>query len=147
MKPRILFEITRRVTDSGVYGTLWHHGDPFAVTLERAEEDGNSKIPDGLWYCDRRRYIKGGYHTFEIHVPHHDLILFHKGNWQRDTEGCVLIAEQFHDFNPAPGLQDPGIGNSAGGFAEFMALANDSPQFFTKFSTMEAPTCSPYHLG
>lgn len=140
--PKLLFRVTRQVEDSGAWGTIWllmPDGDlaPFAVTLERTYESGKRiKIPDGIWYCTRRRYNKGKYPTWEIHIPDHKFILFHKGNKELHSDGCVLVAENFHDFDPAKGLQDIGVGSSAAGFGELMSLSSDVEHFFVEFFTV-----------
>ena len=155
--PVVLFKVQRNIMDAGAFGTMWYYpiiqddiGDwvrqhhvepiPFALTLERTyeshESDKRLKIIDGIWYCTRRRYNKGKYMTWEIHVPEHKYCLFHKGNKELHSDGCTLVAENFHDFDPAVGLQGAGIGNSKGGFGEFMSLTKDVDHFFTEFVTV-----------
>lgn len=137
-----MFTVIRRAVGPGAFGMFWFNGEaspvPFAVTLERTYEDAGrifTKIPDGLHLCTRRRYNKGGYDTWEIHVEGHDAILFHKGNKELDSAGCCLIAESFADLDPAPGIQ-PGIADSAGGFGEFMKLTAPLDTFYVEFITV-----------
>jgi hypothetical protein len=40
-------------------------------------------------------FNRGGYNTYEIRVDGHSRILFHKGNYAKDTEGCVLLGSYF----------------------------------------------------
>lgn len=111
-----------RVADSGVamYGVLIHGRTPFAVTLERPWKDnerGVSCIPAGLYECKRVKSPKFG-DAFEVtEVPGRQEILFHKGNLEDDSHGCILIGEAFN-----PVLGRPGITASAEGFAEFLSL-------------------------
>ena len=131
----ILFEIIRRVDDTGVWGMLVYRpsGVPICCTLERAYNsvDGWSpKIKDGLWHCSKSKYFKGGYDTYEIHIPGHSRILFHKGNWPEDSEGCVLLGESFSVLRDKEALSD-----SKGAFNEFMEKCSGEDHFFVKVTT------------
>ncbi len=147
MKPPILFRVDRRIRDSGAWGSMWYLGGaadiPICVTLERTYETGKRiKIRDGIWHCTRRRYNKGQYDTWEIHIPDHDYILVHKANWEKDLDGCLGVAEQYHDFDPKSGIQDPGIGKSRAAFYEFMSLTVGAESFFIHFVTL--PEVDPW---
>ena len=50
-------------------------------------------------------------------MPGRSHILFHKGNDLDDTEGCVLIAEEFSGT-----FDHPMVVSSQRGYGEFMAL-------------------------
>ena len=106
----------------GAFGVLLQDGVPFAVTLERtyaspgSEREQFIKIPVGEWKCTRSTFFRGGYPTYEIHVPGRSRLLFHKGNLEKDVDGCVLVGENFTVFG-----REPGIGSSSVGFTEFMA--------------------------
>lgn len=83
----------RRLLDSGegdgVIGVLMGF-----YTLEEEADDplGYPRIPAGRYICKRSRFHRGGYDTFEITgVPGRSRILFHKGNTEEDTMGCVLL--------------------------------------------------------
>ncbi len=70
-------------------------------------------------------FNRGGYWTYEVTgVEGHDNLLFHKGNTEADSEGCVLVAEA---YDPIGGI--PGISSSANGFGEFMARCGEVPEF------------------
>ena len=114
------------VLPDGARGVLLCRDIPFAVTMERTYDDLHRavKIPPGMYNCTRSRYFRGGYDTFEIHVPGHSRILFHKGNWETDSEGCVLIGESFARLKDKEAIAD-----SSGGFGEFMALAQGVDSF------------------
>lgn len=111
-----------RVSDSGVatYGVLLQDRTPFAVTLERPWLDnrkGESCIPAGDYECRRVKSPTFG-DTFEVvNVQGRTAILFHKGNINDDTHGCILVGESFN-----PVLGRPGITASKEGYAEFMGL-------------------------
>ena len=108
----------------GCFGVLLHDNVPFAVTLERTYDDLKVKIPAGIHKCSRSRYNKGGYDTFEIEIEGHSRILFHKGNTELHSEGCILVAESFAMFGDRPG-----IALSGDGFTEFMKRTSGMDSF------------------
>lgn len=119
------------VLSDGAFGVLLYQGVPFAVTLERTYDPDNSiKIKDGPHNCHRSRYNKGGYDTFEIEVPGHSRILFHKGNIELHSEGCVLVAESFAVLGGKPG-----VALSSEGFTEFMKKMSDYDDFVMEVVT------------
>ena len=126
------FTLTRVwVGKEGCFGTLAHNNrPPFALTLERTfDPDNRVVVPSGVSQCTRDYYNKGGYVTYEIQFPDgsHDRVLFHKGNKEQHSAGCILVAEQYHTFEDIEG-----ISNSKHGFEEFMELANGVDQFELK---------------
>jgi len=137
-----LFTLHRiSVGDTGAFGALVHHTDKgpvvFAATLERtyptSAEAGISqaytgltqyvKVQLGIHKCVKRFFVKGGYDTYEIQQDGHTAILFHKGNIEAHSEGCVLVAESFAMIGSQPGIADGSalaeFLNRAGGRAEF----------------------------
>lgn len=69
--------------------------EPFMVyTLEDGwleNKVGKSCIPDGLYHCEPRLFIRGGYQAIHVtDVPGRTTILFHKGNRDEDVKGCIL---------------------------------------------------------
>ena len=113
--------------DFGVFGVLLHGDIPFAVTLELPWKDNKpeeSCIPIGLYRCERTISPKFG-KTFEVvGVQERTHILFHKGNFTKDTKGCILIGEM---FEPIEGR--PGIIKSGRGFNEFMERLRGEDRF------------------
>jgi hypothetical protein len=114
------------VHKEGAFGVLLSDGIPFCVTLERTYDEGHKvvKIPPGRYHCTRSRYHRGGYSTFEITVPGHSRILFHKGNTEDHSDGCVLLGEQFGVLNGKPAILQSGAA-----FAEFMAKTSNVDAF------------------
>jgi hypothetical protein len=110
-----------KIHKNGCFGVLMQNDDPpFAVTIERTfKPDNEVVIPFGTHKCTRSTYYKGGYPTYEIHVEGHSRLLFHKGNLEAHSLGCILVGEDYRMFGNIEG-----IGNSAGGFKEFMKKAN-----------------------
>lgn len=108
---------------TGVFGLM---GD--LVTLEHAYPEGlgfRAKIPVGIYECIRGQHCLHGmsesFETFEVTgVPQHTGILFHWGNWNRDSEGCILLGEaQVGDM----------VTYSRRAFLKFMDLQRDSKAF------------------
>ena len=115
----LLIRVAR--TDHGVFGTLLFKSIPFAVTLE-PEEKGNQRriscIPEGVYYCAPVNSPKFGW-TYEVlDVPNRSHILFHRGNTEEHTEGCILVGESFGELKGKPAILD-----STGGFNEFREKA------------------------
>lgn len=110
-----------------VYGVLMQGQIPFAVTIERPWKNnakGESCIPPGRYTCKRVNSPKFG-NTFEVTgVPGRSAILFHRGNLEDDSHGCILIGESFN-----PVLGRPGITASKEGFAEFLNILQHVNEF------------------
>jgi hypothetical protein len=95
--------------EEGTYGILHFVGQaPFALTLERpwaGNEKGHSSIPAGHYRCARVMSPKFG-DTFEVtNVPGRSHILFHRGNYVTDTEGCILVGNALADLD-GDGVRD-----------------------------------------
>lgn len=115
--------------ESGIFGTLTDDQGNSYATLEHAylQPDGSyaPKTPPGTYTCQK------GMHTLEHHpipfeafeitnVPEHSNILIHIGNYNKDSEGCVLIgSEKSGDM----------IINSKISFQQFMNLLKNSDSF------------------
>lgn len=87
---------------SGIFGKITD--ETYALvpfTLEHAYPIDTSfvpKLPIGEYTCVRGMHQLEGMHepfeTFEVtNVPGHTGILFHVGNWNQDSEGCILLGE------------------------------------------------------
>lgn len=114
-------------TPQAVFGVLIEDGIPFVVTLEEpwlANQRGVSCIPEGTYICRRVLSPKFG-NTFEVtNVPGRSHILFHKGNTTDDTQGCILVAEQFEEV-----YGKAGVSQSAPGFNQFMRKLEGLEEF------------------
>ena len=113
--------------DSGTFGVLLWNNQPFALSLEdpwRNNKQNISSIPAGTYLCKRVNSPKFG-DTFEITgVQNRTHILFHKGNTHEDTEGCILIGEEFGILTGEPALL-----SSSKGFSEFQRLTSNIELF------------------
>ena len=114
-------------SERGTFGVLRHGQIPFAVTLEEPWLDNErlvSCIPAGHYVCERVQSPKFG-NTFEVtQVPGRSHILFHKGNTLDDTQGCILVAEEFSGT-----FDHPMIVSSERGFGEFLSLLEGRKNF------------------
>lgn len=90
------------------------------MSVERTFEDGQPVIRSGIYDCRRDFYHKGGYETFELIIPEHDRVLFHKGNSEDDSIACVCIAEKFGTL-----AEKTAVLESKEGFNEFMELTKE----------------------
>lgn len=104
---------------AGTFGVLNIEGMPIAVTGEQDWEENKrnvSCIPAGQYLCKRVDSPKFG-DTFEVlDVPGRTYILFHSGNLPlEDSQGCILVAEQFEPLNGKPAVL-----SSRKGYGEFM---------------------------
>lgn len=89
-----------RIDSTGAYGLLRDQNQNLiALTLEHSYPDNDDawapKIPSGMFTCVRGQHrlasMNTPFITFEIQVPNHTNILFHCGNTENDSEGCVLL--------------------------------------------------------
>ena len=128
----------RRITDDGpTFGVFKNfEGKPFAVTLEPAWLNNlvdNSCIPSGDYLCKRVDSPKYG-DTFEITgVPGRTHVLFHWGNLEKNTKGCVLVAEKFGILGSDTAILQS-RNSSGGGFNEFLDIVKDRDDFWIRIS-------------
>jgi len=114
-----IFKLVRiSMISDGTFGVLLEENIPFALTVERPwlnNEKGVSCIPGGSYTCRRIDSPKFG-NTFEVtNVPGRTEILFHKGNVDDDSHGCIIIGEQFESLGGKVAVL-----SSAKGFSEFL---------------------------
>jgi hypothetical protein len=82
----------------GTFGVLTLNNQVFCVTLEPPDKENKSNIssiPVGQYTCER--YASPTYgDTWEVQdVTERFNILFHAGNFMKNTKGCILLAEKF----------------------------------------------------
>ena len=103
-------------------------GKIIAVTLEHAFEqpDGSyaPKVPAGTYTCmlGTHHLDHGGpQQLYEVkNVPGHTGILFHKGNYNHDSDGCILLGSSLDKV-------DQCVVSSEAAFDAFMALQAGAP--------------------
>lgn len=113
--------------EAGTFGVLVYKEVPFCVTLENPWKDNIpyiSCIPEGSYHCNRVQSPRFG-DTFEvINVKDRTSILFHAGNIEADTSGCILLAMSYgmlHDI--------PAITNSRVAMSKFKETLKDAEGF------------------
>ncbi len=115
--------------EDGIFGDLTQDdGTHIAETLEHAflQNDGSyaPKLNEGTHTCvlgEHELDHGGPFQAYEITgVPGHSGILFHVGNYNTDSNGCVLLGEL---------RLGPMITNSKVTFDAFMALTNGANSF------------------
>lgn len=121
-------------TQHGVIGRI---GQWFTLEEENLDNLRNiSCIPAGMYKCKRSFYNKGGYPTFWVtNVPNRSNILFHKGNTEEDTQGCILLGNELGALivpdEDNKGVRTPKIAvlRSGEAFSEFMRSLDKVDEF------------------
>lgn len=112
----------------GTDGVLIEQGyGPICVTKERRwnnNKKGESCIPTGEFRCKRVSSPKFG-NTFEVLVEGRTAILFHKGNIDDDSHGCIIVGEYFDPFKN----KDVGVLMSGHAMDEFLARLTGEQEF------------------
>jgi hypothetical protein len=92
--------------ENGIFGRITESDGTFLFcTIEHAYDSGNgdgsysAKVPTGTYSCIRGHHQLAGmsdpFITFMVQaVPNHTGILFHVGNYNKDSDGCILLGQQ-----------------------------------------------------
>ena len=100
----------------GIFGDLSINGEHLAQTLEHAYESADGqfypKVPAGTYTCKRGAHRLHG-------------ILFHCGNFNRDSEGCVLLGNSVTKQENGEQM----LTGSKDAFARFMARLEGQETF------------------
>jgi len=111
----------------GTFGILKINKAVFCVTLEPKDEENQpfiSSIPAQQYICRRIVSPKWG-ETFEVtNVPLRAYVLFHPGNIQDNTEGCIILAQYFGKL-----MGDRAVLNSGKTFQAFMEVMKGYDDF------------------
>jgi len=112
-----MYTLTRnKFTADGIFGELEEDGELVAYTLEHAFEDGttwNPILPAGkytLQYGPHQLEHGPPFMTYEFPKVtswdgnKHTQILFHAGNFNSDSKGCVLLGTQIGTLYGRPAL-------------------------------------------
>jgi hypothetical protein len=131
--------IRNEFRQDGIFGTLETElGKQLAITLEHAYADlqgWSPKLPDGDFVCvrgtHRLDHSSGPFETFQIiGVPGHTGILFHIGNFNFDSDGCVLLGENIVQMSGARAISSSKIT-----FQKFMDFQSDVDEFSLNVSS------------
>ena len=111
----------------GTFGVLTIDNKPQAVTLEPYKRDNAvsiSCIPTGQYIC--KRYSSKKYNnTFEVTaVQGRSKILFHSGNTDNNTKGCIILGSNFGNL-----LHEWAILNSRKAMQQFMQHTAEVDEF------------------
>lgn len=83
------------------------------------------KVEKGTYECQRATMKTKGLETFIImNVPNAEGIFFHKGNYNDDSEGCVLLGTDCDVERVVPLLIDSRVA-----FDKFMSILKNDNQF------------------
>lgn len=121
--------IRKQYIKDGIFSELVDEaGKVLFCTLEHAYDVGGGKfepkLKAGTYKCEqgphRLKSMTSSFDTFEVKgVMDHTGILFHVGNYNKDSDGCILIGRKVIDYN---GQRI--ITNSKLAFKEFMDLVS-----------------------
>lgn len=124
--------------EDGIFSQILSlNDDELFVSVEHAYYNADMwrpKVPNGIFTCQRGMHrLKGmteDFETFEIlSVPHCTGILFHWGNWNENSEGCVLLGKTMVETPHLGKEHVEMVTNSRTAFAEFMAMQKGVDHF------------------
>jgi len=111
-------------TDQGIIGVMLIENKAFCCSLEPDNKDDEPCIPEGNYTCKRVISPKFG-DTFEVKdVPGRTHILFHKGNIEGHTLGCIIIGQYFGKLG-----ENRAVLNSGNTFKRFMKTLDGIDSF------------------
>jgi hypothetical protein len=116
----------REANSNGIFGVLIDvHGQEVAYTLEHSYSENGTyvpKLPIGIYACvigEHQLSTGGPQQLYEVTgIEGHTGILFHKGNYNRDSNGCILLGTS---------VGNGFISRSQAAFDKFMQLQNGKP--------------------
>jgi len=106
----------------GTFGVLRIQKRVFCVTLEPQDLQNvrdRSSIPAQQYLCRRHRSQRFGETFMVTDVPGRKDILFHPGNTEADTAGCILVAEHYGKLRGNRAVLNSGV--TFGRFMEALA--------------------------
>ena len=119
-------------TYQGTLGVMLVQDLAFCITLEPEDLDNQRRIsciPEGVYLCKRVQSPRFG-NTFEVtDVPGRSHILFHAGNTEDDTMGCILVGNTFDKLRGKRAVL-----NSGQTFKRFLKLLDGESQFWLTIS-------------
>ena len=127
MVPTIKIVRLENSFEGGAIGALLICNKAFCVTLEPADQDNapnHSCIPASQYLCQRWESRRFG-ETFKVlNVPKRTDILFHRGNTDDDTTGCIILGITWGNLSG-----DRAVLNSGKSFESFMDALKDHDEF------------------
>lgn len=89
---------------------------------DKGNQNSISRICGGAYQVKRRYSHKHGWHYHIQDVEGRSLILFHKGNYYTQIEGCVLVGTDFRDINND---DEADVVNSGVAMETFLSIAGE----------------------
>ena len=123
MRKMPIVDIVRLSEIGGTFGAMLVQRDPVCWTLEPQDRENSrnvSSIPAQQYLCQRVNSPRFGETFMVMDVPNRDGILFHPGNAESDTEGCILLGMTMLALR---------IGGSREAFNRFMGEMVDHDRF------------------
>lgn len=115
--------VRKEKKDTGIFSEIQDMlGKKFFSTCEHSY-DGQPKIPNGVFKCVRGDHVlhSGPINTFEVTgVEGHHGLLFHSGNTEKDSEGCILVGMS---------RENDSVISSRTALHEFLVLQNGEDEF------------------
>jgi len=107
-------------TEDGTYGIMEYNGVPFCMTLEPNDRGNgkNSCIPPGRYRCHRHHGTKYKNTWGITDVPGRTAILFHIGNIEDNSLGCILLGKSLGTVR-----NKLGVVTSSNTFTKFMNVS------------------------
>lgn len=125
MNPVVELVRLEETDEHGTFGVLKINKQVFCWTLEPSDRNNSGgSIPAQQYTC--RRYSSAKYpSTFQVmDVPGRTLILFHSGNTDDNTAGCILLGETLGKLQHSRAIL-----NSGATFRRFQALMEPYDEF------------------
>jgi len=111
------------MSKQGALGVLLMDDVIFCFTLEPdITEKRKLYIQQGVYHCQRFHGTRWK-DTFEILVPGHTVVLFHAGNTEADTRGCILLGATVGKLKGNRAVLNSGIS-----FSSFMKKMGDDQE-------------------
>lgn len=127
MKPVVELIRLEENYEHGTFGALKLNKELFCWTLEPRDEENAaniSSIPAQQYDCGRYSSLRYP-GTFQVlNVPGRSRILFHPGNTDDDTAGCILLGETLGKLQGVRAVL-----NSCRTFRRFMAMLEEFDEF------------------
>ena len=120
-------------------GVLFLEGYMHSVTLElpwRDNESNVSCIPSGVYDLKLKNSARFGQTVEVCNVPDRSHILFHAGNSEADTHGCILVGSSYSALNKTLGQSKDALSRFVGQVSRSLETrATKVPSPFSSLAT------------
>ena len=117
--------------EDGMFGVMTYNSEPFSMCLEPNDRGNgkNSCIPVGVYICKRHSGTKYKDAWCITGVPGRSFILFHIGNIEDDSLGCILLGSSLGSLK-----KKMSITQSGNTFRKFMKISRKSTELHLTIS-------------